>query len=96
MTMLAYRATPAPGTEHVRALIVDRLRSVPDETLEAAADSLVAVLDLRRGDPDVELNGDELDDSFCEDDFSLEIHAANWEGHPGCPLSDPGENDDGF
>ena len=39
------------------------------------------------GDPDVELNGDELDGTRGEDDFC--DHNANWLGQPGCPVSDP-------
>jgi hypothetical protein len=45
-------------------------------------------LDEMDGDPDLEANGDELDGSLGEDDFC--DHNADWLGHPGCPLSDPG------
>ncbi|WP_293873185.1 hypothetical protein [Sphingomonas sp. UBA978] len=39
----------------------------------------------------VEANGDELDGTGGEDDFV--DHSANWLGYPGCPVSDPGEDD---
>ena len=44
------------------------------------------------GDPDLELNGDEADGSLAEDDFHDQN--ANWMGYPGCPISDPGEDDE--
>ncbi len=43
------------------------------------------------GDPDLEPNGDELDGTSGEDDFI--DHNASWQGHPGCPVSDPPEDD---
>lgn len=43
------------------------------------------------GDPDLGPDGDELDGSMAEDDFHPPN--ANWMGHAGCPVSDPGEDD---
>lgn len=57
------------------------------QAIENAIETLVALLDTADPDPDVELNGDELDGNNSEDDF------IDHEGHglPGCPVSDPGE-----
>lgn len=61
---------------------------VPDtrEAIELAVEALIQRLDEQDGDPDAELNGDELDCSFAEDDFC--DHATAFPG-PGCPISDP-------
>jgi hypothetical protein len=48
----------------------------------------IDLLDLADGDPDVERNGDELDGSMGEDDFHDQ--SADWLGHAGCPIADPG------
>ena len=56
--------------------------------------SLVERLDLIDGDPDIEANGDELDGSGGEDDFTPQ--GSGFDG-PGCALSDPdiGVDDEG-
>ncbi|MCK9543194.1 MAG: hypothetical protein M0R03_14330 [Novosphingobium sp.] len=61
-------------------------------TIASAVEVLVAVLDAMDGDTDIELNGDELDGSMGEDDFCAHNQGI-WPG-PGCPMSDPGEEDD--
>ena len=54
--------------------------------VEAFVEISISLLDLIDGDPDIELNGDELDGSHCEDCF---IDFGSGAG-PGCPVSDPG------
>lgn len=63
--------------------------------IETAIDEMIARLDARDGDPDIEPNGDEHDSSHAEDDFGLVFNtgAIVW---PGCPISDPGEPEDDF
>lgn len=51
----------------------------------------IDLLDLADGDHDTEANGDELDGCGSEDCFGAVLSA---QGGPGCPLSDPGEEDD--
>jgi hypothetical protein len=58
----------------------------PREAIEAAVETLVAVLNAMDGDADEEADGDERDGNFAEDDFMQ--HNSN--GYPGCPVSDPG------
>lgn len=55
------------------------------DSLAMAIETLIAVLDAIDGDPDVELNGDELDANNAEDDF-----VRHYAEGPGCPVSDPG------
>lgn len=43
------------------------------------------------GDSDLELNGDEADGSLGEDDFHMHNDCMRY---PGCPCSDPTEDDD--
>lgn len=57
--------------------------------LGAAIDALIARLDAAAGDPDLEANGDELDGNLSEDDVMH--HGGSFAG---CPVSDPGEDDD--
>lgn len=57
--------------------------------IEAAIEEMIARLDARDGDPDIEANGDELDGTGGEDDFCHHNHAG-----PGCPISDPGSGYD--
>jgi hypothetical protein len=56
-----------------------------------AAEIILRRLDDTDGDPDLSPDGDELDGSLAEDDFSLQGTGLSG---PGCPLSDPGEDDD--
>lgn len=56
------------------------------ESIEAAVETLVALLDLVDGDPDVEGNGDELDGSGASEDEFIDHYGYG----PGCPVSDPG------
>jgi len=48
----------------------------------------IDLLDAADGDPDLELNGDELDGMGAEDDFGVQRAPLHLEG-PGCPLADP-------
>jgi hypothetical protein len=47
----------------------------------------IDLLDLADPDPDIEPNGDEMDGSLAEDDFTS--HNAGPLPGPGCPISDP-------
>lgn len=60
--------------------------------IEACIANLVAILDAADGDPDLGPDGDELDGLMAEDDFCPQN--ADWLRHPGCPISDPDEDDD--
>ena len=59
---------------------------LPRDRIAAAIETMVAVLDVLDGDPDLEPNGDELDGSPAEDEF-MEHYG---DGLCGCPVSDPG------
>jgi hypothetical protein len=51
--------------------------------VEAAVERLVDMFDATEGDPDLELNGDELDGTGAEDDFCDHIVPGHLQG-PGC------------
>jgi hypothetical protein len=56
------------------------------QAIEATVERLIALLDVSDGDPDVELNGDELDGRTTgEDEFQH-----HYVSGPGCPVSNPG------
>ena len=59
-------------------------------SLGAMINAGLELLDVLGGDPDIEPNGDELDNSFDEDAplFHDEAGTPNGMG-PGCPISDP-------
>lgn len=65
------------------------LPSWPRPVLTRLVARMIERLDELDGDPDVELNGDELDGSMAEDDFHHQH--ANWLGYPGDP--DDAEDD---
>lgn len=74
-----------------RAILLSDLPSVlgGDVAAREIADQiegLIAFLDDLGGDPDVELNGDEVDGTAGEDDF---YPHTDWRDQPGCPISDP-------
>lgn len=60
---------------------------LPPEEVGALIEALIAELDGRQPDPDLEPNGDELDGINSEDDFW-----PHWQSGmaAGCPVSDPG------
>lgn len=66
--------------------------SLPRPALARLVQHAIDRMDDIDGDPDLELNGDEADGSMGEDDFHDQ--SADWEGFPGCPISDPGEDDE--
>lgn len=75
---------------------LDRVRRLADlfaafdkDDMELGAELLIAEMDARAGDPDLEPNGDELDHSAAEDDGDCYAFVPG----PGCPISDPGEDD---
>jgi hypothetical protein len=61
--------------------------SYPRPVIERIVARLIEHLDDEDGDPDLEPNGDEQDGNFAEDDF-----CDHWADGPGCPISDPGED----
>ncbi len=67
------------------------LPSLPRPALARLVQRVIDRMDDMDGDPDLDWNGDELDGSMGEDDFHPQI--ANWQGFPGCPVSDPPEED---
>ena len=59
--------------------------------LEALVEAAIAALDEADGDPDVEVNGDELDGSSAEEDIPVASRSGQCVlSEPGCPVSDPG------
>ncbi len=72
-------------------LLLSAIPSLPRPALERLTARMIEALDTMDGDTDVEANGDELDGSLGEDDFHG--HGTTpWTG-PGCPVSDPGEDE---
>jgi len=62
------------------------------EQLEGFIAVALDLLDLADGDPDFQQSdGDELDFNAAEDDF---CDHSGWKGKAGCPVADPGEDDD--
>lgn len=59
--------------------------------LDRLVQQMIDRMDDMDGDTDLEPDGDELDGSMAEDDFGPQN--ADWLGYPGCPISDPGEDD---
>lgn len=59
--------------------------------IEAFITIAIDLLDTIDGDSEVEANGDETDHMGSEDDYNPASH--RFDG-PGCPLSDPGEDND--
>ena len=62
------------------------------EHLEGFIAVALDLLDLADGDPDFQqADGDELDFNAAEDDF---CDHSGWKAEAGCPVADPGEDDD--
>lgn len=70
--------------------IILRALTAFQQASSEAAEILLRRLDDIDGDPDLSPDGDELDGSLAEDDFSPKGTGISG---PGCPLSDPGEDD---
>lgn len=80
------------GAERLPAdIALALIPSLPRAHLERLVQQLVDRMDDADGDSDVEANGDELDGGNAEDDFGV---LANWLHGPGCPISDPANDDD--
>lgn len=71
----------------------DDVATLPRNAVHDMIERLLAWIDEKDGDPDLELDGDELDGNGSEDDFMT--HTGD--GRPGCPIADPdkGADDDG-
>lgn len=74
---------PFPATPRMPA-VARILARYDREKLEAFISVAIDLLDALDPNPDVELNGDELDGSMGEDDFNKQRASG-----PGCPLADP-------
>ena len=57
------------------------------DQIAGAIEVLVALMDMSEVNPDIEMNGDELDGHLGEDDYHP--LGNGFEG-PGCPIADPG------
>lgn len=79
--------TGAPRVPPGRKSLAVLFARLNRDDLEEIAEVAIAQLDVRDGDVDVEVNGDELDGTAGEDDF---YPHGNWMAEPGCPVSDPG------
>lgn len=80
--MSAEPVTLIPGLPGV-APVMRVLSRFDRQQLEAAAEVLIALMDLQDGDPDLEVTD-------AEDDFAN----LRGDGMPGCPLADAAEVDD--
>lgn len=70
-------------------VLLSAIPSLPRHALDRLVERAIDHMDASDGDPDLELNGDELDSSLNEEDFHS-LHVAD--DYPGCPISDPGED----
>lgn len=71
-------------------LLLSMIPSLPRHALDRLVEKAIDHMDYQDRDPDAECNGDELDGTMAEDDFHHQN--ANWLREPGCPLSDPAED----
>lgn len=68
------------------------ISSLPRHVLSRLVTRLIERLDDIDGDPDIQqADGDELDFNAAEDDF---CDHSGWKAEAGCPIADPGEDDD--
>jgi hypothetical protein len=89
--MGAHRISTGGASALPFALISDAIPKLSRDALEGLVEDLIDRLDLADGDPEIEPNGDELDGSgTAEDDY----HPGCDRHRPGCPISDPPEEDD--
>jgi hypothetical protein len=82
--------SPAQFRPHGAETLFAIIPSLPRAELARLTEQMIDRLDQLDGDADFEFNGDELDGSLGEDDFHHQ--SANWIGYPGCPISDPPED----
>jgi hypothetical protein len=81
------RRFPAPAGSLAAAFA-----ALTADQLSTVAALAIDELDRREPEADVEANGDELDGCMSEEGFHDQ--SSNWIGHPGCPLSDEGGDED--
>ncbi len=85
--MMGLAFTPPPP-----AAVSRILSTFSRDHLEGFIAVALDLLDLADGDPDFQqADGDELDCNAAEDDF---CDHSGWKGEAGCPVADPGEDDD--
>lgn len=89
-------ATHAPAFGRASALplsaVLASIPSYPRPVIERLVARLIDHLDEEDGDADLEPNGDELDGTDAEDEVLHNFGLTGLHG-PGCPISDPGEDD---
>ncbi|MCR5872282.1 MULTISPECIES: hypothetical protein [unclassified Sphingomonas] len=72
-------------------MLLSAIPSLPRVALDRLVERAIEQMDEQDGDPDFEPDGDELDTGNAEDE--------HWTGRPrgmggpGCPISDPGEDE---
>ena len=68
------------------------ISSLPRHVLSRLVTRMIERLDDIDGDPEFQqADGDELDGNAAEDDF---CDHSGWKAEAGCPVADPGEDDD--
>lgn len=90
-------ASHAPNFGSASALplsaVLGAIPSYPRSVIEHLVARLIDRLDEEDGDLDLELGGDEADGTNAEDEHLAGCgFMGRWAG-PGCPISDPGEDD---
>jgi hypothetical protein len=91
-------ASHAPDFGRASALplsaVLGAIPSYPRPVIERLVIRLIEHLDAQDGDPDSEANGDELDGSSGEEDIPIPSRSGRCVlSDPGCPISDPGEEE---
>lgn len=73
----------------------EALAGIPTPLIADTIERLIAELDARDGDPDLDQDGDEADGTNAEDEHlfggAAGTRGAGWMGGPGCEVSDQGE-----
>jgi hypothetical protein len=73
-------------------VLLSAIPSLPRVALDRLVERAIEEMDGQDGDTDLEANGDELDGSAgAEDEFWPHWRNHGWS--PGCPISDPGEDE---
>lgn len=92
-------ASHAPNFGRASALplfaVLASIPSYPRPVIERLVAKLIDHLDEWDGDADLEPNGDELDGTDAEDEVLHDFGHNGLHG-PGCPISDPGEDEDAY
>lgn len=87
-------ATQHPATTPPAPAVMRVLGRFDRQALASFITVAIDLLDIVDGDPDEEANGDELDGSAAEDDFTTGDSGDSYLCGAGCPVSDPPKDDD--